>query len=67
MFGEPDLTHVAEIEPFSRPAYSPLMLTDGLIRLAEHASKAGFAAVARQLIEMAFQVLDPPAVCAFGV
>jgi hypothetical protein len=39
------------------------MLTDGLIRLAEIAAKAGFAAIAEQLVEMAFQVLDPPPSC----
>ncbi|MBV8092581.1 MAG: hypothetical protein JO110_04985 [Acetobacteraceae bacterium] len=60
------MTHIANIDRLSRPAFSPLMLTDGLIRLAEHAAQAGFAVVARQLVEMAFQVLDPPAECGLG-
>lgn len=43
---------------FDRRPFSPLVLADYLISLAEYADGGGVASAARRLIELAYQVLD---------
>jgi hypothetical protein len=40
--------------------YSPLMLSDRLIALAQAADVAGYTGAAEQLVSLAFSVLDTP-------
>jgi hypothetical protein len=42
----------------SHEVYSPLMLSDRLIALAQAADGAGFPAAAEKLVTLAFSVLD---------
>ena len=42
----------------SRPAPSPLVLSDRLITLAQDADRAGLRPIAVRLIELAYEVLD---------
>jgi len=43
-------------------AISPLVLSDRLLSLAEDADRAGFRGAAEHLLDLASDVLDPPAV-----
>lgn len=42
------------------PAFSPLLLSDRLLTLAEDADKAGYRIAAEHLLQLASDVLDEP-------
>jgi hypothetical protein len=52
------MTHTAAR---NEPTFSPLMLSDRLLTLAEDADKAGFRTAAESLLSLASKVLDQPA------
>jgi hypothetical protein len=49
-----------QITPQNNPAFSPLLLSDRLLTLAEDADKAGFRTAAERLLHLASKVLDQP-------
>ena len=51
------MLHAIVPKPPPKPV-SPLQLSDHLITLAEQADRAGYAAAARRLVDLACQVLD---------
>ena len=58
---EPVMTYMTRIESQPETAFSPLMLSDRLLTLAEDADKAGFRTAAESLLSLASKVLDRPA------
>ncbi len=46
--------------PSTTAAFSPLVLSDRLIALAQAADVAGYADAAERLVSLAFAVLDQP-------
>jgi hypothetical protein len=55
------MTQMIQAVSNNEPAFSPLMLSDLLLRLAENADKAGFRTTAESLLSLASEVLDQPA------
>jgi hypothetical protein len=55
------MTYMTRIVSQTRPAFSPLLLSDRLLTLAEDADKAGFRTTAQSLLSLASAVLDQPA------
>lgn len=55
------MTYMSHIVPENEPAFSPLLLSDRLLTLAEDADKAGFRTAAESLLSLASEVLDQPA------
>ena len=52
---------MTQIASQNDPAFSPLLLSDRLLTLAEDADKAGFRTAAKRLLHLASTVLDQPA------
>jgi len=52
---------MTRIVPQNEPSFSPLLLSDRLLTLAEDADKAGFRTAAESLLSLASEVLDQPA------
>ena len=55
------MTYMTRIVSQNEPAFSPLMLSDRLLTLAEDADKDGFRTAAESLLSLASKVLDQPA------
>ncbi|MGE0419726.1 MAG: hypothetical protein AB7O80_23225 [Acetobacteraceae bacterium] len=53
------MTQLQPIHAQAPTVFSPLMLSDQLIALAQAADGAGFVDTAEQLVTLAFSVLDP--------
>jgi len=54
------MTYMSRVVPETKPAFSPLLLSDRLLTLAEDADKAGFRIAAEHLLYLASEVLDEP-------
>ena len=54
------MTYMTRIIPQSQPAFSPLLLSDRLLTLAEDADRAGYRIAAEHLLSLASEVLDQP-------
>ena len=54
------MTYMTHIVPENKPAFSPLLLSDRLLTLAEDADKAGYRITAEHLLSLASEVLDQP-------
>ena len=54
------MTYMSRIVAQNEPTFSPLMLSDRLLTLAEDADKAGFRTAAESLLSLASKVLDEP-------
>jgi hypothetical protein len=54
------MTHMTRIVSQNESAFSPLMLSDRLLTLAEDAHRAGLRSAAESLLSLASEVLDPP-------
>jgi len=54
------MTYMTRIVSKNEPAFSPLMLSDRLLTLAEDADRAGLRTAAESLLSLASEVLDPP-------
>ena len=56
------MTHIETVATPNAKIFSPLMLSDRLIALAQAADDAGYTGTAEQLVNLAFAVLDgePP-------
>ena len=52
------MPQVSAVPPPGMPPFSPLVLSDRLIALAQAADDAGFQGTARELVSLAFSVLD---------
>lgn len=55
------MTYMTRVVWQTEPAFSPLMLSDRLLTLAEDADRAGLRTAAESLLSLASEVLDPPA------
>jgi hypothetical protein len=55
------MTYMTHTAARNEPTFSPLMLSDRLLTLAEDADKAGFRTAAESLLSLASKVLDQPA------
>jgi hypothetical protein len=55
------MSYMTRIASQNEPTFSPLMLSDRLLTLAEDADKAGFRTAAENLLFLASKVLDQPA------
>jgi hypothetical protein len=55
------MTYMTRIVSQNGPAFSPLLLSDRLLTLAEDADKAGLRSAAQTLLSLASKVLDRPA------
>ena len=53
------MTQLASVSTPPPVVFSPLMLSDRLIALAQAADIAGYTGAAEQLVTLAFSVLDP--------
>ncbi len=54
------MTYMTRIVHETKPAFSPLLLSDRLLTLAEDADKAGYRITAEHLLSLASEVLDQP-------
>ena len=54
------MAYVSRIVPTETPAFSPLLLSDRLLTLAQDADRAGYRIAAEHLLYLANEVLDPP-------
>jgi len=54
------MAYMSRIVPETKPAFSPLLLSDRLLTLAEDADKAGYRIAAEHLLYLASEVLDQP-------
>lgn len=54
------MSYMTQITSQNEPAFSPLLLSDRLLTLAEDADKAGFRTAAESLLHLASKVLDRP-------
>ncbi len=54
------MTYMTRIAPQIEQTFSPLMLSDRLLTLAEDADKAGFRTAAESLLSLASKVLERP-------
>lgn len=52
------MAQLASAAPDSGPVFSPLLLSDRLIALAQAADHAGYTGAAERLVTLAFAVLD---------
>jgi hypothetical protein len=57
---DPAMTNMTRIASWNDPTFSPLLLSDRLLTLAEDADKAGFRTAAERLLHLASKVLDQP-------
>ena len=55
------MTYMTRIVSQNEPTFSPLMLSDRLLTLAEDADRAGLRTAAESLLSLASKVLDQPA------
>jgi hypothetical protein len=55
------MTYMSRIVTEQTPAFSPLLLSDRLLTLAEDADRAGYRLTAEHLLSLASEVLDEPA------
>lgn len=55
------MTYMSHIVPQNEPVFSPLLLSDRLLTLAEDADRAGYRLTAEHLLSLASEVLDDPA------
>ena len=53
------MAYMTRIVPENAPAFSPLLLSDRLLTLAQDADRAGFRVAAEHLLYLASEVLDP--------
>ena len=54
------MTYMTRIVSENEPAFSPLLLSDRLLTLAEDADRAGFRSAAERLLTLASKVLEQP-------
>ncbi len=54
------MTQLSTMPSVPPAVFSPLMLSDRLIALAQAADVAGYSGAAEQLVTLAFSVLDAP-------
>ena len=54
------MSYVSQFEPASPLPFSPLVLSDRLLTLAQDADQAGFRGTAEHLLNLASKVLDKP-------
>jgi hypothetical protein len=54
------MAYLNRIVPFDSPAFSPLLLSDRLLTLAQDADRAGYRIAAEHLLYLATEVLDSP-------
>ncbi|HUB12063.1 MAG TPA: hypothetical protein VMB34_08905 [Acetobacteraceae bacterium] len=54
------MTYMTRIVPETKPVFSPLLLSDRLLTLAEDADRAGYRIAAEHLLYLASEVLDEP-------
>ena len=54
------MAYISQIVPHEQAAFSPLMLSDRLLTLAQDADRAGFRLTAEHLLTLAESVLDEP-------
>lgn len=55
------MAYISQIVPAARPtAFSPLMLSDRLLTLAQDADRAGYRLAAENLLFLAEEVLEQP-------
>jgi hypothetical protein len=54
------MTYMTRIVHETKPVFSPLLLSDRLLTLAEDADKAGYRITAEHLLSLASEVLDQP-------
>lgn len=55
------MAYISQIAPAARPiAFSPLMLSDRLLTLAQDADRAGYRLAAENLLFLAEEVLEQP-------
>ncbi|HEY1931727.1 MAG TPA: hypothetical protein VGG99_06940 [Acetobacteraceae bacterium] len=54
------MAYISRIVPAESPAFSPLLLSDRLLTLAQDADRAGYRVAAEHLLFLATEVLDPP-------
>ncbi len=55
------MSYMTRIDSQNEPTFSPLMLSDRLLTLAEDADRAGLRTAAESLLSLASKVLDQPA------
>lgn len=55
------MAYISRIVPTESPAFSPLLLSDRLLTLAQDADRAGYRVAAEHLLYLASEVLDPEA------
>ena len=53
------MAQISRIAPAEPPAFSPLLLSDRLLTLAQEADRAGYRVTAEHLLFLANEVLDP--------
>lgn len=54
------MAYLTRIVPEQTPAFSPLMLSDRLLTLAQDADRAGYRVAAEHLLFLAEEVLEKP-------
>jgi len=54
------MAYLNRIAPSDAPTFSPLLLSDRLLTLAQDADRAGYRVAAEHLLDLASEVLDPP-------
>ena len=54
------MAYISQIVPAKQTAFSPLMLSDRLLTLAQDADRAGYRVAAENLLFLAEEVLDKP-------
>jgi len=55
------MSYMSQVETVHQPQFSPLVLSDRLLTLAQDADLAGYRGTAEHLLVLASQVLDKPA------
>ena len=53
------MPYLNQIVPSATPAFSPLLLSDRLLTLAQDADRAGYRIAAEHLLLLATEVLEP--------
>lgn len=54
------MAYLSRIVPQEQPAFSPLILSDRLLTLAQDADRAGYRIAAEHLLFLAEEVLEEP-------
>jgi hypothetical protein len=54
------MAYLSRVVPQDRTPFSPLMLSDRLLTLAQDADRAGYREAAEHLLSLAEEVLDRP-------